>query len=219
MKVNYLTTVVAVAMAMVLSSIPVRAESTADVRHESGEITWVDLKLGKLQLKSDANPNTGEINEYRITEHETRVSSPSDKKFLTIKDLQPGQHVSIDVIKGKEELIVKQITADPKAASKYQEAYGKVESVDGEAGTLTLVGTSLAGEMGESNLSFFLFDADKVVVMRSPSTEHVKLVLKPGDVVKVQFHVQDGKQHVHSITVYTAKVTSTTTTTTVTTTQ
>ena len=106
MNTNYLKVIVAVTAALFFGSMSVRAAEVGDVSHESGEITWIDTKLGQLQLKSDTRPNTGEISEYRITEHETRVTNPSDKKFLSIEDLQPGQHVTIDVINGKEEKIV-----------------------------------------------------------------------------------------------------------------
>lgn len=219
MNIKSLKVVVAIMGAVLFTGISsVSAYETADVRQVSGEIQWIDLKLGKLQLKSDTAPSTGEITEYRITDNETRVTDPTDKKLLTVKDLQPGQHVTVDVIDGKEEKIVQAITADPRPASDLQEAYGEIETVDG-AGALTLAKRPRAGEWGESNQSDFIFDPKDVIVMQSPSKQPVELLLKPGDVVKVEFVVKDGKQWARSITLYSPKVTSTTTTTTVITTQ
>ncbi|MBF0523188.1 MAG: hypothetical protein HQL24_09055 [Candidatus Omnitrophica bacterium] len=219
MNPNYLKVFVAVTAAVVFTGISVHADETADVRHVSGEITWVDLKQGLLQLKRDTSPSTGEITEYRITDYETRVKTQPDNMFLTIKDLQPGQHVVVDVINGKEENIVQKITADPRPIPGYQEAYGKIEAIDAAAGTFTLSGRPLTGEAGESTLSYFVFEPKNVIVMQSPSEQPVQLIMKPGDVVKVEFVVKDGKQWAHSITLYSSKVTSTTTTTTTTTTQ
>ncbi len=219
MNTNYLKVFIAVTAAVLLTSVSVRASEMGDVSHVSGEITWIDLKLGQLQLKSDTRQSTGEITEYRITEHETRVTNPSDKKFLSIEDLQPGQHVTIDVINGKEEKIVQKITADPRPASDFQEAYGEIEAIDVPAGTLILEGRLRSGEAQESNLSYFVFEPKDIVVMQSPSSQPVQLELKAGDVVKVEFVVRDGKQRAHSITLYSPKVTSTTTTTTTTTTR
>src|SRR3989338_5111712 len=110
MNINRLKVFVAVTAAVLLTGMPVRAAEQAHVSQVSGEITWVDVNLGKLQLKNDASPNTGEILEYRITKDETRVTNPSDKKFLTIEDLQAGQHVTVDVIDGQEDKIVQKIT-------------------------------------------------------------------------------------------------------------
>jgi cold shock CspA family protein len=219
MKISHTGLFFAVTAMVLFTSISVRAELTPFVRHVSGEITWIDTKLGKLQLEADASPSTGEITEYRITDYETRVTNSSDEKFLKIADLQPGQHVTIDVINGKEGDIVQKITANPRPASDYQEAYGRIEVLDVQAGTLTLAERPGAGEAGESDLSSFVFEPKNVVVMQSPSREPVQLELKPGDVVKVEYVVSDGKRRAHSITLYSPRVTSTTTTTTVTTTQ
>ena len=219
MKMSYSRLFFALTAAVLFTSISVRAEQTPFVRHVSGEITWIDTKLGKLQLESDATPNSGEITEYRITDYETRVKTPLDKQFLKIEDLQPGQHVTIDVVNGKEGDIVQKITANPSPTSDFQEAYGRIEALDVPAGTLTLAERPGAGEAGESDLSSFVFVPKDIVVMRSPSRESVQLELKPGDVVKVEYVLKDGKRQARSITLYSPKVTSTTTTTTTTTTQ
>ncbi|MBF0123342.1 MAG: hypothetical protein HQL21_08080, partial [Candidatus Omnitrophica bacterium] len=174
MNMNYLKVIAAVTIAVLFSGFSVRASEIADVRHVSGEVTWVDLKLGKLQLEADVSPKNGEITEYRITEHETRVKAPLDKKFLTIADLLPGQHVIIDVIKGQEDKIVQKITADPRAVSDFQEAYGEIMAVDA-AGTFTLAQRPQAGEEGENRLAYFVFEPEKIIVMKSPSAQPVQL--------------------------------------------
>ena len=116
------------------------------------------------------------------------------------------------MVNGQEEKIVQLITTDPRPASDFQEAYGEVEAVDA-IGTLTLTERPGAGEDGESRLTYFVFEPKDLVVMRSPSKRLVQLELKPGDVVKVEYVVSDGKQRAHAITLYSPKVTSTTTTT------
>lgn len=218
MRINYSVLFFAVTAMVLFASISARAEQPPFVRQVSGEITWIDTTLGKLQLEQDASPRTGEITEYRISDNETRVTNSLDNKFLNIADLQPGQQVTVDVINGKEGDIVQKITANPRPASDFQEAYGRIEALDVSAGTLTLAERPGAGEEGESDLSSFVFEKD-IVVMQSPSREPVQLVLKPGDVVKVEYVVRDGKRWARSITLYSPRVTSTTTTTTVTTTQ
>jgi hypothetical protein len=219
MNKNYLKVMVVVTAAALLTSISVRAAETEYEHQVSGEITWIDLPLGKLQLKNDTSARPGEITEYRITANETRVTDPTDKKLLTVEDLQPGQHVKVDLIYGKEENIVKKITADPRPTSEYQEAYGEIEAIDVGAGTFSLAGRQRTGETGKSGPSYFVFDPKNIRVMQSPSTQPVQFVLKPGDVVKVEYAVKDEKQWAHSITLYSPTVTSTTTTTTVTTTR
>jgi hypothetical protein len=122
--------IVAVVAVVMCIGISVRFSEAAAVRHVPGEITWIDTKLGTLQLKSDTSPGKGEIKEYRITEHETRVTNRQDKKFLLIGDLRPGQHVILDVVKGEEDGIVQKITADPRRMAGLREAYGEVEAID-----------------------------------------------------------------------------------------
>ena len=198
---------------------PARAEEMVAVRHEAGEITWVDIKLGQLEIKNDGAPAAQEVSKYRITDHETRVTDKLDKKFLSIKDLQPGQHVIIDVVDGKEARIVQKITADPKTTADLRETYGVVDALDLEAGTLAVAQKSIEGNAGEEKLSYFVFDPKSIVVMRSPSVVPVELFLKKGDVVKIGSVENNGKQMARTITVYSPSVSSVTTTTTVTTTQ
>jgi hypothetical protein len=111
MKTNNTKVLIAV-MAVMFFSVIASAEQEK-VRHFSGEIQQIDLKRGTIQLKSSVAPHVGKVTEYRINTNDTRVTDPSDTKFMTIADLQVGQHIMIDVIKGQEHKIVKKITADP----------------------------------------------------------------------------------------------------------
>ena len=52
-------------------------ESNTIMRSVSGEISWINVKLGQLQLKSDEGQDTRGITEYRINQQETRVTDPS----------------------------------------------------------------------------------------------------------------------------------------------
>lgn len=218
MGMKYLKMIVGVAAVVLLSGIAARAAEVADMRHISGEIAWVDVKLGKLQLKTDAVPATGEITEYRITPHETRVTDPGDNKFLTVDDLQPGQHVTLDVVSGKEEGIAEKITIDPRSISELKEAYGKIETVDA-AGSLTLAGRSIAGRPEKTTAMEFIFEPENIVVMQNPSHEPVRLMFKPGDIVKVEFVMKQEKRLAQTITLYAPKVIRTVTTVTTTTTR
>ena len=184
-----------------------------------GKIMWVDVKLGKIQIKLNGVPGMGETKEYRVTRYETRVKDPSDKKFLTIDDLRVGENITLEVIDGQEDKIIKKIVAESLQASDFQEASGQLQAIDGQAGTLTLQEKMKNGVEEESNLSYFIFDPNNVVVLQSPSIQPVALVLKPGDQVKIQFVLRDGKQQIYSITLYSPQHTTTTTVTTTTNTQ
>lgn len=194
--------------------------SRTQMRSVSGEIAWIDVKLGKLQLNSDAGQDTRGITEYRINKDETRVTDPSDKKFLVIKDLRAGQHITIELIDGPDETMARKIIAEPMPEPVFQEATGELEAIDVEAGTLIIEEKPLRNEAGKGNLSYFVFEPRDIVVMKTPSMQPVQLELKPGDLVRVEFVVKDGKRHAHSITLLSAvpETTSTTTTTTTSTT-
>ena len=218
MKVNYFKLMAVVFTAVFFVSGSVQAQESVVVRKESGEIRWVDTKLGILHLNKEMSDGEIEIVEYRINQNETRVTDPTDKKFLTVANLYPGQFVIIDVVDGKEEKIVQKITTEPRTSANYQETYGKIETIDATAGTLALMGRT-SDEEGEDNLSYYVFDPKNIIVTQSPDRKPVVLVLKPGDVVRVESVTKDGEQWARAITLYSPRVTSTTTTTTVTTTQ
>ncbi|MBF0532921.1 MAG: hypothetical protein HQL23_07495 [Candidatus Omnitrophica bacterium] len=216
MKSNYLKLMLAVTTGFLLTSVSARAAEPMDTHKISGEITWIDTKLGKLQLQRDQSPVTGAITEYRVTEHETRVKAPVDKKFLSIKDLQPGQHVTLEIVNGQEDKIVPLIKADPIPVSEYQEAYGEIAAIDVTAGTLTLSERPNDAEMGDQHLAYFIFDPQDIIVRRSPNPQPVRLEVNHGDVVRIEYVVKDEKRRAHSLTLYSPQVTSTTTTTTTT---
>lgn len=90
-----------------------QVESNTKMRSVSGKISSIDVKLGKLQLDSDAGQDTRGISEYRINQDETRVTDPKDKKFLVIKDLQVGQHITIKLIDKSGETLARKIIAEP----------------------------------------------------------------------------------------------------------
>jgi len=184
-----------------------------------GRILWVDVKLGTMQIKLNNSLGIGETKDFRITRYETRVKDPSDKKFLTIDDLRPGENVTLDVIDGQENKIIQKIVAESLDAADFQDASGQIQAIDGQIGTLTLQENMRNGVQEGNILSSFSFDPNSIVVLRNPSVQPVALVLKPGDQVKVQFVLRDGKQHAYSITLYSEQHSTTTTVTTTTSTQ
>ena len=218
MNINYFKLIVAVTAAVLLTSISVYAEQTPVVRHVSGEIGWIDVQLGKLELNKET-PKGMKTTAYRITQNETRVTDPADKKFLGVDDLRAGQYVTIEVVDGQEDKIVSKITVEPMPASEFQQAFGELNAIDVTAGTFVVEERVRIGQVERSRLSAFVFDPNNIVVMHSPSKQPIELVLKPGDVVKVEFLALDGKQQARYITLYSPTVTSTTTTTTTTTTR
>ena len=209
-----------------LSGLSQAAEPMPDVRYISGEITWVDVKLGRLQMRDEPPNGTRSVTEYRINQQATNVTDPLDQKFLTLEDLRPGQRVAIefDWVGNQGEKIAQKITMEPAPEPVFQEAFGELEAIDVIAGTLVLEERpATRREGGRGELSYFLFEPRDIVVMRSPSRQPVRLELQPGDPLKVEFVVKDEKRWAHSITSYSALPepvdTMTTTTTTTTTTQ
>ena len=221
MNIKYLKVLIAVMAAVLLTSMSVRAaepvKSRPDIRKISGEIAWIDVKLGKLQLNIDAGQYMSGTAEYRINQDQTRVTDPTDKKFLVIKDLRAGQHVTIEFINGPGEIIAQKIIAEPMLEPVFQVVTGELESIDVQAGTLVIEQRPVPNEGGKGDLYDFVFEPRSIVVMKSPSMQPVELVLRPGDIVKVEFIVRDGKRHARSITLLSAAPDTTSTTTTTTT--
>ena len=192
-------------------------ESNTKMRSVSGEISWIDVKLGKLQLNSDAGQDDKGITEYKINQDETRVTDPSDKKFLVIKDLQVGQHVTIKLIDKSGEVMAQKIIAEPMPEPVLQEATGELEAIDVQVGTI-IISQKSSGYEGRRNFLYFVFGPKDIVMMEAPGTEPVQLNLKPGDTMKVEFVVSEGQRHASSIMLLqTAPQTTSTTTTTTTT--
>ncbi len=195
-------------------------ESNTKMRSVSGEIAWIDVKLGLLKLKSDAGQDTRGITEYKINQNETRVTDPLDEKFLVIKDLQAGQYVTIELIDSSGETMARKIIAEPMRESVFEEVTGELEAIDVKAGTLIIEQKPLPSEGEKGNLFYFVFEPNDIVVMKAPSKESVRLELNPGDLVKVEYTEKSGRRHARSITLFksSADTTSTTTTTTTSTT-
>jgi len=217
MRINYLKSFLVITAMILFAGMSVYASvAISTVNQVPGKIMWVDVKLGEIQIKLSQSPGAAETKEYRITRYETRVKDPSDKKFLTIDDLRTGENVTLDVINGQENKIIGKIIAESLQASDFQEASGQIQDIDDQAGTLTLQEKMRNGEAEESHSSYFIFDTREVVVLKSPSFQPVALVLKPGDQVKIQFVLKEGKQQVYSMTMYPPQHTTTTTVTTTT---
>jgi hypothetical protein len=226
MKISYQKVFFTIMAVMFFTNTPlVHAAGTADsenianVRHMSGEITGIDVKRGILKLKSDLPRSKGEETEYKIDNNETRVTDPSDKKFLTIDNLQAGQYVIVDIVKGQEDKTVKKIVAEPYLAPGLQQAFGDVDSIDVNGGTLILEDRLMNEDVEKGNLSNFVFEPKSIVFMVDPNTQPTPMVLKPGDSVRVVYVVIDDKKYAKSITLYQAQVTETIVTTTTTTTR
>jgi len=220
MKINFLKSFAAATAVIFFTGMPVDASvGIPTVSQVPGRIMWVDVKLGTMQIKLKQDPGMGETKDYRITRYETRVKDPSDKKFLTIDDLRPGENVTLDVIDGQEDKIIEKIVAESLEASDFQEATGQLQAIDGQSGTLTLQEKMRNGVEEQGSLSYFSFDPQTIVVLQSPSIQPVAVVLKPGDQVQIQFVLRDGKQEIYSITLYSPQHTTTTTVTTTTSTQ
>jgi len=219
MIVNYLKMIVAVTATVLLCSISVRAEQTPLLRQVSGEIGWVDVQLGKLEINKET-PKGKKTTAYNISQIETRVTDPADVKFLNVNDLRAGQYVTLDVVLGQKDKIVSKIIVEPTPDSEFQQAYGEIKAINTDAGTFEVEERVRIGQEERSRTSYFVYDQEKIVAMHSPSKHPVALMLKPGDVVKVEYTALDGKQQARYVTLYSPVVTSsTTTTTTVTTTR
>jgi hypothetical protein len=191
-------------------------ESNTAMRRVSGEISSIDVKLGLLELKSDAGQDTRGITTYKINKDETRVTDPTDKKFIVLKDLRAGQHVTIELIDKSEETMARKIVADPMVEPIYQEVTGELVAMDVQAGTLTIKERPLPSEGGKGELSYFVFEPKDIVVLKAPSIQPVQLELKPGDLVQIEFVMNEGKRDARIITLLSSisETTSTTTTTT-----
>ncbi len=198
----------------------------ANVRviHISGRIASIDIKLGKLQLEADASRDRRDPTEYKINKNSTRVTDPTDTKFLKLEDLQVGQYVAVefDYTPGEwtEAPVAQKIIANPMPEPVFQVAIGELKSIDVQAGTLVMVERPLPSEGGNGNLSYFVFEPKSIVVMKAPSWQPVELYLNPGDMVRVEYVVKDEKRYARSITLLsgTPGTTGTTTTTTTSTT-
>jgi hypothetical protein len=225
MNTNYYSRVlIAVVAALLVTSVPLRASDKAGnvkVVQVSGEIEQIDVALGKLQLELDASSDRKDPTRYNINKNDTRVVDPSDKKFLKLEDLQVGQHVKLEFNYMEGELgmepIAQKIIAEPMPTPVFQEASGELKAIDAQSGTF-----NIEEKPGTGNLTYFVYEPKNIIVMQSPSMEPVRLVLKPGDLVKVKFVVRHEKRHARSITLYpvppvpasTTTVTTTSTTTT-----
>jgi outer membrane protein OmpA-like peptidoglycan-associated protein len=91
-------------------------DSNSNLRSISGVISEINVILGEMQLSRDAGQDTKGIEVYTITLHNTRVTDPTDTKFYVIKDLQVGQHVTVefmdDSMGNPKVIMARKITVD-----------------------------------------------------------------------------------------------------------
>jgi hypothetical protein len=219
--IGFLSVVIFGAVAQISAA---KEDPSTKVVPVSGVISWIDIKAGKLQLAADASRNRKDPIEYRINQNSTFVTEPTHKKFLKLEDLRVGQYVVVEFnyIPGEwvDVPVAQKIIANPIPEPIFQVATGQLNAIDAQAGTFSIIERPLPSEGGTGKLSYFIFDPNTIVVMKSPSLQPVALVLKPGDLVQVEFVVNDGKRYARSITLLSAipETTSTTTTTTTSTT-
>ena len=191
------------------------AESAAPVRQATGEIVWLDTQLGRLQLYAEHSRDTRATTEYRITDHDTRVTDRLDKQFLTLADLRAGQYITIESTDSGQEQLATKITVEPSSEPLFLQAEGTIESINASnPGTFTLKETTSTQPAG--TVSLFTFDPNIIVVMESPSLQPVRLEVQPGDFVRVDYVVNDGRRYARSMMRYSALPAPTTTTTTTT---
>lgn len=197
-----------------------KVDPNAKVVPVSGVISLIDVKLGNLQLAADASRNRRDPIEYRINKDVTRVTDPSDKKFLKLEDLKVGQYVVVEFnyIPGEwvDVPLAQKIIVSPMPEPIFQVVTGELEAIDAQAGTLVIEQRPLPSEGGKGNLYYFVFEPRDIVVMKSPSMQPVELYLNPGDLVQVEFLVKDGKRYARSITLLSATPDTTIITTTTT---
>ncbi len=217
MNANNFKHVVAVAVFVLLAGISVCSAENRDTHRVSGEIGWVDVQSGKLELNQDV-PKGTQTTAYRISQNDTRVTDPKDEKFLNVADLRAGQNVTIEVLDGQGDSVVPKIIVEPLPVSEFQQAFGELKAIDTQAGTLVVEERVRMGQDEIRRTSDFIFDPQTIVVMKSPSSQPVELVLKPGDVVKVDYVMVEGNKQARDITLYAPTTMGTTTTTTTTTT-
>jgi len=115
MNVNYSKIFIVATAAVLFASMPAHAQPKPVITQVSGEIAWIDVQLGQLQLTSFADNSWQETQVYRISLQNTLVTDPMDQEYLVVKDLHEGQFIKMDVSKrGKngEELFVSKIVTD-----------------------------------------------------------------------------------------------------------
>ncbi len=182
---------------------------TENVRQISGEIVWIDLQQGTLKLRQGEHRGWDKVTEYRINAHDTFVTDPASKEFLTLNDLRVGQDVTLELPAVRDWKIVSKIIAQPLPV--FVVVTGDVVAMDTRTGTMTLQ------VVGNNGASYFVFEPDDIFYMKSTGKEPVHLEVKPGDRVRVEYLSDSGKQRARYITLMPASGAGSTTTTTTTT--
>ncbi len=118
---------------------------------------------------------------------------------------------------GQENRVIKKITAQPFLEPGLQQVYGNIEMINNDSGTMSIWQRPLVGDLRNNQRLYFVFEPKDIVMMQDPSTQPMRLMLKPGDLVRVVYVVKNNQKYAQSITVYSPQVTQTTITTTTTT--
>ena len=184
---------------------------TEKVRQISGEIVWIDLQQGTLKLRQGEHHGWDKVTEYRINAHDTFVTDPASKEFLTLNDLRVGQDVTLELPAVRDWKIISKIIAQPLPV--FVVVTGDVVAMDTRTGTMTL---QVVGQE-QNGTSYFVFEPDDIFYMKSTGKEPVHLEVKPGDRVRVEYLSDSGKQRARYITLMPASGAGSTTTTTTTT--
>ncbi len=190
----------------------VTGPGTENVRQVSGEIVWIDLHKGTLQLRQGEHHGWDKVTEYRINAHDTFVTDPASKEFLTLNDLRVGQDVTLELPAVRDWKIVSKIIAQP--LPEFVVVTGDIVAMDTPTGTMTL---RVVGQERNNEVTYFVFQPDDIFYMKSTGKEPVHLEVKPGDRVKVEYLSDSGKQRARYITLLPAPAAGSTTTTTTTT--
>jgi len=112
MDKNYLRMFFAVTTAVVFIAGSALAVEMVGMHQLTGTIGMVNTTEGIMQLRLDLPQGKEEMKEFRINQDETRVTDNEDNDLLVVKDLKAGQHVTVQVADGNEDMIVKKIIID-----------------------------------------------------------------------------------------------------------
>ncbi len=138
---HYFGVLAAVVAALLFTSMPLHAFEKPNTVKVLGEIALINVKLGTLRLEADAARNRRDPIEFRINRNNTRVTDPSDKKFLKLEDLRVGQRVTVEFYHNQGEWeqvpVAQKIIANPAAEAAVQET-----SPQGSTSTVTTTTTN-----------------------------------------------------------------------------
>lgn len=90
--------------------------STTAMRSVSGVIDWIDIKNGRMQISDDGGQDTRGISKYTVNLSKTLVTDTTDRQYLVIKDLEPGQRVVVELVdspkRSHQDVVARNIIVD-----------------------------------------------------------------------------------------------------------